>query len=118
MAGFKNPFRRNKIQHPDGLDSTYYTAGITFDGGAEHLAYHNDRPHPLLTKFGGFIPRRQLSVITPQVVYQLNALLVSSIIPGIVAGQMNTQALLASGELSNTPNNNLINNALFGAVQS
>lgn len=113
-----NPFKRTKIPHPDGLDSTYYTPGIVFDGGAEHLAYRNDRPHPLLTKYGGFIPARQMAVKTPQVVYQFNALPVLSIIPGFVAGQVQQLPLLQNGQLSGTDNNNLANNSLFGGVQS
>lgn len=89
----KNPFRRAKINHPDGLDSTYYTAGIVFDGGAEHLAYHNDRPHPLLTSFAGFLTNRQLRVTTPQTVYQYSGAPVQTILPGFVAGQLITQSL-------------------------
>lgn len=118
MAGFKNPFRRKKIPHPDGLDSTYYTQGVVFDGGADHLAYHNDRPHPLLTPYAGFIPHRQMQVKSPQLIYQMNALPVLTIIPGFVAGQVANAPLLQNGELSNTnPNDVLVNNALFGGVQ-
>lgn len=95
----KNPFRRQKIQHPDGLDSTYYTEGMTFDGGAQHLAYHNDRPHPLLTSFAGFLTNGQLSVTTPQVVYQYQGAPVQSILPGIVAGQISTAPLISQDQL-------------------
>lgn len=117
MAGFKNPFRRPKIQHPDGLDSTYYTAGLVFDGGAEHLAYHNDRPHPLLTRFAGFLTNRQLRVTDRQVVYQYNSLPVQGLIRGIVAGQVTTQPLLAQNQLPVNDNNAVLNNSLFGGVQ-
>lgn len=98
----KNPFRRKKIQHPDGLDSTYYTAGLVFDGGAQHLAYHNDRPHPLLTGFAGFLTDRQLRVTTPQVVYQYHGAPVQAILPGIVAGQIHTYPLISQDQLFST----------------
>lgn len=117
MAGFKNPFRRKQIPHPDGLDSTYYTQGIVFTGGAESRAYHNDRPHPLLTTFAGFIPARQYQVKTPQVVYQYNSLPVQSILPGVQAGQFTRQGLIQAGDLTGNPNNVALNNALFGGVQ-
>lgn len=111
-----NPFRTKKIPHPDGVDA-YYTPGVVFDGGAEHLAYRNDRPHPLLTQYAGFIPRRQIRVTEAQVVYQYNALPVTSIIPGFIAGQVTTQSLLEAGDLSGNPNNVALNNTLFGGVQ-
>jgi hypothetical protein len=117
MAGFKNPFRRKKIQHPDGLDSTYYTQGLVFTGGAESMAYHNDRPHPKLTRFGGFIPRRQLQVLNPQTVYQYAGAPLQPILQGVVAGQINTAALLQQNQLPTTPNNTVLNNSLFGGVQ-
>lgn len=105
------------MPHPDGLDSTYYQAGVVFDGGAEHLAYINLRPHPLITTYAGFIPGRQLRVTTPQVVYQLNALPVLSVLPGVVAGQLTTAQLLQNGQLAGSDNNAVANNALFGGVQ-
>ena len=118
MPGFKNPFRRPKIQHPDGLDSTYYTQGFIFDGGAEHLAYHNDRPHPLLTRFGGFLTNHQLRVTDRQVVYQYAGAPLQPILQGVVAGQVTTQPLIQQGSLSGNDNNVLINHSLFGGVQS
>lgn len=111
-----NPLKRTKIPHPDGVDA-YYTPGVVFDGGAEHLAYRNDRPHPLLNSYMGFIPNRQLRVTERQVVYQYNALPVTTIIPGFVAGQVTTQSLTQQGELSGSINNVVLNNALFGGVQ-
>lgn len=118
MAGFKNPFRRPKIQHPDGLDSTYYTAGLVFDGGAEHLAYHNDRPHPMLTRFAGFLTNKQLRVTNVQNVYQYNSLPVIGLIAGINAGQVTTAPLLGPNQLPSSPNNNNLNTNLFGGVQA
>jgi hypothetical protein len=117
MPGFKNPFRRPKIQHPDGLDSTYYTAGFVFDGGAEHLAYHNDRPHPLLTKYAGFLTRRQLRVTNQQTIYQYAGAPLQPLLQGVVAGQVTTASLLQNGTLSGNPNNVALNNSLFGGVQ-
>lgn len=117
MAGFKNPFRRKRIPHPDGV-AAYYTSGIVFDGGAEHLAYHNDRPHPLLTQFAGFIPQRQFMVKTPQVVYQLNSLPLQPLLQGVQAGQLsNPGPLTQNGTLTGNPNNVALNNSLFGGVQ-
>ena len=118
MPGFKNPFRRPKIQHPDGLDSTYYTAGFVFDGGAEHLAYHNDRPHPLLTRFGGFVPRRQYAIYNPQTIYQYAGAPLQPILQGIVAGQVTTSPLIQNGSLTGNLNNVNLNSNLFGGVQS
>lgn len=112
-----NPFRRKKIPHPDGLDSTFYAQGYVFNGGAEHLAYINTRPHPLLTSYAGFIPRRQIRVVEPQTVYQFHSLPVQPILPGVVAGQLSTQSLTYNGELSNSDNNYVANRALFGGVQ-
>lgn len=109
-------FRKKKIPHPDGVDA-YYTPGVVFDGGAGHLAYRNDRPHPLITPFAGFIPRRQLRVTNPQTIYQYNALPVVSILPGFVAGQLTTAQLLQNGQLTGSGNNVIANNALFGGVQ-
>lgn len=117
MAGFKNPFRRKKIPHPDGV-AAYYTAGVVFDGGAEHLAYHNDRPHPLLTSYAGFLTRRQLQVTSRQVVYQYGGAPLQPILQGIVAGQVTTAPLLQNGSLSGNVNNTALNNNLFGGVQS
>lgn len=114
--GFLAIFRKKKIPHPDGVDA-YYTPGIVFDGGAEHLAYRNDRPHPLLTPYGGFLVQKQLPLRSPQSVYQYNALPVSSILPGVVAGQTQFQPLLQQGQLPNTDNNAVLSNALFGGVQ-
>ena len=111
-------FLRKKMPHPDGLDSTYYAPGYVFTGGAENLAYINLRPHPLLTPFAGFLTNGQLRVTDAQTVYQYNALPVQSILPGVPAGQLTTTELLASGQLPNTPNNVVANNALFGGVQS
>lgn len=113
-----NIFTKKHIPHPDGLDSTSYRPGVVFDGGAEHLAYINIRPHPILTQFAGFIPHRQYQVKTPQVVYQYNALPIISILPGIQAGQVQTLPLLENGQLSGNINNALTNNSLFGGVQS
>lgn len=112
-----NLFRKKLTPHPDGLDSTYYQQGVVFTSGAESLAYVNLRPHPLLTQYGGILPRRQLRVTERQVVYQYNALPVTSILPGFVAGQVTTAPLLQQGQLPNTPLNQIANNALFGAVQ-
>lgn len=112
-----NPFSsKKKIPHPDGVDA-YYTPGVVFDGGAEHLAYRNDRPHPLLNKYMGFIPQRQIRVTEAQVVYQFNSLPVTPLLAGFVAGQVDTQSLLQEGDLTGSPNNVALNNALFGAVQ-
>ena len=113
----KNPFRRKKIPHPDGLDSTFYVQGYTFNGGAEHLAYINTRPHPVLTKYAGILPRKQLRVFEAQTVYQMQSLPVQPIIPGVQAGQLLTQSLTYNGELANSDNNYVANRALFGGVQ-
>lgn len=109
-------FFRRKIPHPDGVDA-YYTPGVVFDGGAEHLAYRNDRPHPLLNQYMGFIPQRQIRVTEFQTVYQYHALPVTPIISGFIAGQVDTQALSASGDFSGSANNTLIQNTIFGGVQ-
>ncbi|MGH7955115.1 MAG: hypothetical protein ACREOZ_04060, partial [Gloeomargaritales cyanobacterium] len=69
-----NIFRKKHIPHPDGLPSTSYSQGIVFTGGAESLAYINTRPRPLETWPAGFIPRRDIQVREPQIVYQFNAL--------------------------------------------
>lgn len=111
-----NFFRSKKIPHPDGINA-YYTPGVVFDGGAEHLAYRNDFPHPLLNQFNGFIPRRNIRVTEFQTVYQFNALPVMTILPGFVAGQVTTQSLLQQGDLTGSQNNVVLNNALFGGVQ-
>jgi hypothetical protein len=111
-----NPFKK-KIPHPDGLDSTYYTQGVVFDGGAEHLAYRNDRPHPLINAYMGFIPRRQLRVTERQVVYQMNALPVMPILSGFVSGQFRAAPLTQQGDLTGSANNVALNNSLFGGVQ-
>lgn len=113
-----NPFARKKVPHPDGLDSTFYSPGIVFDGGAGHLAYINERPHPQLTQFAGFIPHRGISPTSRQVVYQFQTLPVVALLPGVQAGAIPSQSLLANGQLSNTANNNLVSDTLFGAVQS
>lgn len=111
-------FRRTKkIPHPDGVEA-YYTPGVVFDGGAEHLAYRNDNPHPLLNRFMGFIPNRNIRVTSPQTVYQFNSLPVTPIIAGFVAGQVNTQSLLQMGQLSSSDNNTVVSQSLFGGVQS
>jgi len=113
-----NWFARKKIAHPDGLDSTFYSPGVVFDGGAEHLAYINERPHPLLTKYGGFIPRIQISPTERQVVYQFQALPIIPVLAGVQAGAIPAQSLLQSNQLNNSPNNALVQDTLFGAVQS
>lgn len=113
-----NPFARKKVPHPDGLDSTFYTPGIVFDGGAEHLAYINERPHPLLTPLAGFVVQRNISPVDRQVVYQFQAPAVMALLPGVQAGAIPSQQLLTSGQLSTSPNNNLLESNLFGAVQS
>jgi hypothetical protein len=113
MLGFP---KRQKIPHPDGINA-YYTPGIVFDNGAEHLAYRNDYPHPLLTRFAGFVPRRNIRVTNPQTIYQFNALPVTPIIAGFVTGQVVTQALTQQGQITGTQNNVLVNNTLFGGVQ-
>lgn len=115
---FKNPFRRKPIPHPDGLDSTYYTQAYIFTGGSESLAYHNDRPHPLLTTFGGFLPAQQLRLTNRQTVYQYSGAPLQPVLPGIVAGQMYGAPLTQQGQLGGSANNNLLNNSLFGGVQS
>lgn len=112
----RNPFKR-KIPHPDGVDA-YYTPGVVFDGGAEHLAYRNDRPHPLLTRFAGFIPQRNIRVTEFQTVYQYNALPVMTILAGFTAGQINTQPLSTEDQFSSGANNQLIQQTIFGGVQS
>lgn len=101
----KNPFTRSKMQHPDGLDSTFYVQGFVFSGGAESLAYVNTRPHPIEGIPAGIQVKRQLRVTTPQVVYQMLALPVQPILPGFVAGQQYT------APLTSQPNS-------FGGVQS
>lgn len=110
------PFRAKKIPHPDGVDA-YYTPGIVFDGGAEHLAYRNDRPHPLITAYAGFIPHRQLQVVEPQTVYQFQSLPVTPLLPGVYAGQFSQLSLLEEGDLSGNANNDALNASLFGGVQ-
>lgn len=113
-----NIFARKKIPHPDGLDSTFYSPGIVFDGGAEHLAYINKRPHPMLTSYGGFVVQRTISPIDRQVVYQFQTLPVTALLPGVQAGAIPYNPLLQEGQLNSNANNTLVEGTLFGAVQA